>query len=96
MSQAVTTLAEDEALAGLVAAWSVVDHHHLSLTFAFDDFAGALAFVNRVGAVAEERGHHPNISFTWGRVTIDIWTHDADALTDAPAAEGVAPGQGLG
>ncbi len=64
-------------------SWGIVDNHHLSRTFAFVDFAGALAFVNRVGAVAEELGHHPNISFTWGKVRIDIWSHDAGAMTAA-------------
>ena len=66
-----------------VPEWKVVDGHHLSRTFKFPDFAAALAFVNRVGALAEGQGHHPNISFTWGRVTIDIWTHKIDGLHES-------------
>ena len=63
--------------------WSVEANHHLTKTYAFPDFALALAFVNRVGAVAEEQNHHPNISFTWGKVQIDIWTHKIDGLTES-------------
>ena len=63
-----------------VSEWSVIDEHHLKRTFKFKDFVEALAFVNRVGAVAEEQGHHPNINFTWGRVTIEVFTHKIDGL----------------
>jgi|ERR1051325_5823691 4a-hydroxytetrahydrobiopterin dehydratase len=61
--------------------WSVVEGHHLEKTFKFPDFAQALAFTNRVGAVAEEEGHHPDIYLTWGSVRITIWTHKIDGLT---------------
>ena len=63
-----------------VPDWQVIDDHHLTRTFKFKDFAEALAFVNRVGEVAEELGHHPNISFTWGRVTVESHTHKIDGL----------------
>ena len=63
--------------------WDVVDEHHLSKTCKFADFAAALAFVNRVGALAEAQGHHPWIHFTWGRVKIEIWTHKIDGLTES-------------
>ena len=66
-----------------VSAWQVVDEHHLSRTFKFGDFAGALEFVNQVGRVAEEQGHHPQICFTWGRVMIEIYTHKIDGLTES-------------
>ena len=66
-----------------VPDWQVVDGHHISRTFKFADFAAALAFVNRVGDLAEQQGHHPNINFTWGRVTIDIWTHKIDGLHES-------------
>ena len=61
--------------------WRVVDEHHLEKEFAFRDFAEALAFTNRVGAVAEEEGHHPDIHLAWGKVRITIWTHKIDGLT---------------
>ncbi len=66
-----------------VPEWTVVDEHHLSRTFRFPDFAAALEFVNRVGALAEAEGHHPRILLTWGKVTIDIWTHKVDGLTES-------------
>ena len=69
-----------EPLARQVPQWLVVDGHHLTRTFKFKDFVEALAFVNRVGEVAERLGHDPNISFTWGRVTIEIHTHKIDGL----------------
>lgn len=75
-----------EALRGYhahVPAWEVVDEHHLARTFTFGDFAGALAFVNRIGAVAEAEGHHPDIRLSWGRVTVEVHTHKIDALTES-------------
>lgn len=64
-------------------AWAVVDEHHLKRTFAFPDFAAALAFVNRVGALAEAEGHHPDLALSWGKVVATIWTHKVDGLTEA-------------
>jgi len=63
--------------------WEVVDEHHLRRAYAFPDFAKALAFVNRVGEVAEAEGHHPNIRFTWGKVEIEVFTHAIDGLTES-------------
>ena len=61
--------------------WRIVEDHHLEKEFTFPDFAQALAFVNRVGAVAEEVGHHPDIYLGWGKVRLQIWTHTANGLT---------------
>jgi 4a-hydroxytetrahydrobiopterin dehydratase len=63
--------------------WEVIDEHHLTRTFSFPDFKAALAFVNRVGAVAEEQGHHPDIFLAWGKVQITLWTHKIDGLTES-------------
>jgi 4a-hydroxytetrahydrobiopterin dehydratase len=68
---------------GQVPEWTVVDEHHLSRAFKFPDFVTALEFVNRVGALAEGEGHHPRIVLTWGKVTIDVWTHKVDGLTES-------------
>lgn len=65
----------------LGGGWRVVDGHHLEKEFTFPDFAQALAFTNRVGAIAEEEGHHPDIHLAWGKVRITIWTHKIDGLT---------------
>jgi 4a-hydroxytetrahydrobiopterin dehydratase len=67
----------------LVPGWSVVDEHHLTREYKFPDFAQALAFVNRVGALAEEQGHHPDILLAWGKAAITLWTHKVDGLTES-------------
>ena len=66
-----------------VPQWSIVNEHHLTRTFTFPDFKQALDFVNRVGAVAEEQGHHPDILLAWGKVGITLWTHKIDGLTES-------------
>ncbi|HUI56497.1 MAG TPA: 4a-hydroxytetrahydrobiopterin dehydratase [Bryobacteraceae bacterium] len=81
-ARAVLAAAELRTRAAKLADWRVVDNHHLARTFRFPDFQKALEFVNRVGAVAEEQGHHPDIHLTWGRVDIETWTHDAGGLTE--------------
>jgi 4a-hydroxytetrahydrobiopterin dehydratase len=66
-----------------VPQWKVVEGHHITRTFAFEDFRQALAFVNRVGEVAEAEGHHPDIFLAWGKAEITIWTHKIDGLTES-------------
>ncbi|MBG91124.1 MAG: 4a-hydroxytetrahydrobiopterin dehydratase [Actinobacteria bacterium] len=70
-------------LAKLGKGWQVVNHHHLEKEFHFDNFVDALAFVNQVGAIAEQEGHHPNLFLTWGHVKIQIWTHKIDGLSES-------------
>jgi 4a-hydroxytetrahydrobiopterin dehydratase len=67
----------------LVPQWKVVNEHHITRAFTFPDFKEALAFVNRVGEVAEKQGHHPDIVLTWGKVEITMWTHKIDGLTQS-------------
>ena len=62
-------------------AWQVVEEHHLSRTFKFRNFADALAFVNRVGALAEAEGHHPEIYLSWGKARIELFTHKIGGLS---------------
>jgi 4a-hydroxytetrahydrobiopterin dehydratase len=64
-------------------AWDLEKEHHLLKTYKFKDFAEALAFVNRVGQLSEQQGHHPDICFGWGHATITIWTHKIDGLTES-------------
>ena len=54
----------------------------LQRTFAFDDFVGAMAFVNRVAELAEAHVHHPDIMVRYNKVTLTISTHDAGGLTE--------------
>jgi 4a-hydroxytetrahydrobiopterin dehydratase len=63
--------------------WKVVDEHHIARAFTFPDFQTALDFVNKVGAIAEEQGHHPDILLTWGKTEITIWTHKVNGLTES-------------
>ncbi len=73
--------AEIDRLHADLDKWEVERGHHLAGTFTFPDFAQALAFVNRVGAIAEDQGHHPEVYLAWGRVRVEIWTHKVDGLT---------------
>ena len=66
-----------------VTSWQVVSGHHLSKTYTFPDFQTALHFVNRVGAIAEEQGHHPDLYLSWGKVEVKTWTHKIDGLTES-------------
>lgn len=61
-----------------IPGWQMLDVDntpHLERVFKFNDFAAALAFTNKVGALAEEQDHHSLIITEWGRVTIQWWTH---------------------
>ena len=66
-----------------VKGWEVIRNHHLEREFQFPDFKTALEFVNKVGAVAEEQGHHPDIYLAWGKARVSIWTHKIDGLTES-------------
>jgi 4a-hydroxytetrahydrobiopterin dehydratase len=63
--------------------WEVVEEHHLMKTYRFANFRESLSFVNRVGELAEEQGHHPDICFGWGEAEIKIWTHKIKGLTES-------------
>lgn len=81
----VTPLTADEIvpLLAQLEGWAVEDAHHLEKSYRFRDFAQALAFVNRVGGVAEEEGHHPDLGLSWGEVQVAIYTHKIDGLTES-------------
>lgn len=61
----------------------MVDEHHLEKEYCFQGFREALDFTNRVGALAEEEGHHPEILLAYGKVTIQLWTHKMDGLSES-------------
>ena len=73
---------EIAALGWQVEGWDVVKSHHLRREWKFEDFAQALAFVNRVGDLAERQGHHPDLFLKWGLVRAEIYTHSVDGLTE--------------
>lgn len=62
--------------------WSVFEDHYLVAVFEFPDFLNALEFTVKVGLVAEEMQHHPEINLSWGRVALEITTNDQGGLTD--------------
>lgn len=78
---------EGQALTNLLAQlggdWQLVAERRLRKSFSFDDFASALAYVNRLGEMAEQQNHHPELALRWGQVTVEIWTHSANGLTEA-------------
>lgn len=74
---------ELDELAAQLPAWKVVDGHHLERAFKFKDFKEALEFTNRVGALAEGVGHHPNLLLSWGKVVVTLWTHKIDGLHES-------------
>ena len=65
----------DDLLARLGNDWRVVEEHHLEKEFRFKNFREALDFTNRVGDLAEEQTHHPDIYLAWGKVRLTVWTH---------------------
>ena len=72
------TDAEIAALRREVPDWRVVERDgipRLERAFEWPNFAEALAFTERVGALAEAEGHHPALLTEWGRVTVSWWTH---------------------
>jgi 4a-hydroxytetrahydrobiopterin dehydratase len=61
--------------------WTVLDDKKLEREFKFKNFVEALAFINKVGAIAEDEGHHPDINLhSWNKVTITLWTHAIKGL----------------
>ncbi len=66
-----------------LTGWDVIDESRLAKSYSFPDFVTALAFVNRIGDLAEQQGHHPDICLAWGRVDITIWTHKINGLTES-------------
>jgi len=70
------------ALLPSVPAWTVAAGKRIERTFKFPDFKSALAFANRVGAIAEAENHHPDLLVAWGKVGVVLTTHSAGGLTE--------------
>lgn len=82
----VPPLAGEELAAYMKAldpAWELVDAHHLFRSYGFRDFREGLAFVNAVGELAEREGHHPDLTLSWGKVTLTLYTHKIDGLSES-------------
>ncbi len=63
--------------------WQIINEHHLEKEYIFADFRQALDFTVKVGEVAENQGHHPDIYLAWGKVKLTIWSHKIDGLTES-------------
>ena len=77
------TEAEIPELKSEIPDWHLVERDgiaRLERVFDFPSFAQALVFTNRVGALAEDEGHHPALLTEWGRVTVTWWTHKIRGL----------------
>jgi 4a-hydroxytetrahydrobiopterin dehydratase len=74
----ITRLAEQ-----LGEGWRVIDQHHLEREFKFPNFRTALEFTNRVGDLADQQNHHPDIYLSWGKAKLTMWTHKIDGLTES-------------
>ena len=72
-----------DMLQQLQPGWQLNGRGHLERLYTFKDFAQALAFVNKVGAVAEAEGHHPDFQLSWGKCGVEIWTHKINGLTES-------------
>ena len=80
--QAVEKLSEAQIEAGLEShpAW-VEFNGEIQRTFEFEDFLGAMKFVNQVAEYAEREQHHPDILIRYNKVTLSVSTHDANGIT---------------
>ncbi|MBI2611113.1 4a-hydroxytetrahydrobiopterin dehydratase [Candidatus Kaiserbacteria bacterium] len=77
------TKEEAEKLMQQLKGWHLAaDAKHLSKEFTFENFLEAMAFGNKITAVAEEEGHHPDLSIRWGRVGVELSTHAIKGLSE--------------
>jgi len=76
--------AEETRLLGQLPGWQVEvgdGHRQLVREFRLPNFVAAVDFVNRITPIAEAESHHPDLLVGWGRVRVQLWTHDAGGLT---------------
>lgn len=74
----------DGLLKELDKGWTAThEATRIERTYPFEEFADALAFANRVGDIAEQEGHHPDLHIGWGRCRVEIWTHKINGLTES-------------
>jgi len=73
----------NELLRELAEGWALNPKGHLERTYSFANFVEAMAFANRVGEIAEEQNHHPDLHVAWGKCTVEIWTHKIKGLTES-------------
>lgn len=69
-----------ELLDNLQTGWKLIDNIKIEKTYKFKNFKEALDFTNKVGELAEDEGHHPDIYLAWGKVIVYLWTHKINGL----------------
>ena len=74
---------DSEGLLSALDGWTLGAGKDIEKAYTFPDFLSALAFVNAIGGIAEEQGHHPDLYLGWGKVKVGLTTHDAGGLTRA-------------
>jgi 4a-hydroxytetrahydrobiopterin dehydratase len=82
----VPPMVDDEAhrlLKQLNERWFLNEKGHLYAAFKFSNFVQALDFANKVGVIAEEEAHHPDLLVAWGKCGVEIWTHKIQGLTES-------------
>ena len=63
-------------------AWRVVSEKQFARDFTFADFVATMAFVNKIAALAEQEGHHPNLHIFFNKLTVELWTHAVGGLSE--------------
>jgi len=77
------TLDQAQTLMAQIPEWTLTaDGKQITRSFTFKDFAEALNFTNEIGAIAEEEGHHPDLTVAWGKVGVTLWTHAVGGLSE--------------
>ena len=74
---------EATALLGHVKGWTLAhDFKKISKSFTFKNFVEAMAFANKITTIAEQEGHHPDLSVGWGKVVVELSTHAIKGLSE--------------
>jgi len=66
-----------------LSGWELIDNKRITKSFKFNDFKAAMDLADRIAVIAEEEGHHPDLTVRWGELSIELWTHKINALTES-------------
>ncbi len=77
------TASERETLIKQISGWEIEDEKKLTKSFSYKDFNEPMKLANKVWAVAEAEGHHPDLFVAWGKLKVEIWTHAVGGLTES-------------
>lgn len=75
--------AEIEPMLAELSGWTVENDSKLVKTYRFKDFKGPMDLAVRIGELAEEQGHHPDLTIAWGKLLIELWTHKIGGLSES-------------